>query len=410
MSAAARAKRNRPHGAATVAESSSLLSRKEENVQLHDEADLVNFRTDAYSRFVSNQDLLENVTLKPFHTLVIAPPSSFPLHSKKKYPDSASDDDVLKALQELKPEELFFGDLRLMKAKLLLSLKELDSAEKELEELSPRVVFSEKYTFQAEAIEKLAALQRSCNDVEALDTLGKVLEETLAQYKEKFSGTLEVQQEPYKKFSVPVSELAPDLEVKQAPPLYNPRLIMSFIDMNGATDNSSLGGQAYNENANMLLDSDKLAGQLPFMTNGMHENDDFSMMIDADLKSGGQTTSNHPSAPASASYSGATPYNGQNYNAESSSSYNHGEFANEIKGASSMSGPGDARNTSEVNGGDQDVNMDELNQFLAEPNDNDAMVDMDALMNFDQDNDNGEGLMGDDEFNVNFLSQMDNDR
>lgn len=406
MSAAARAKRNRPHGAAAVAEPNSLLSRKEENVQLHDEADLVNFRTDAYSRFVSNQDLLENVTLKPFHTLVIAPPSSFPLHSKKKYPDSASDDDVLKALQELKPEEVFFGDLRLMKAKLLLSLKELHSAEKELEELSPKVVFSEKYLFQAEAIEKLAALQRSCNDVEALDKLGKALEETLVQYRQKFSGTFEVQQEPYKKFSVPVSELAPDLEVRQAPPLYNPRLIMSFIDMNGAADNSGLGGPAYNENGDLLLDADKLAGQLPFMTNGM--NDDFSMMIDTDPKSGGQTASNHPSVPASTSYPGATPYNGQNYNAESSTSYNHGEF--EAKRASSaVSGPRDARNT-EVNGGDQDVNMDELNQFLAEPNDNDAMVDMDALMNFDQDNDNGEGLMRDDEFNVNFLSQMDNDR
>lgn len=407
MSAASRAKRNRPHGAGIVSESNSLLSRKEENVQLHDEADLVNFRTDAYTRFVNNQDLLENATLKPFHTLAIVPPSSFPVHSKKKYPDSATDDEVLKTLQDLKPEEVFFGDLRLMKARMMVSLKELHEADKELKDLTPALVFSEKSLFQAQAIKKLAALQRSCSDMNSLETLSKALQETLQTYKEKFSGTFEVQQEPYKIFSIPVNELAPDLEVKQAPPLYNPRLIMSFIDMNGNTIRG-MGGQAYNENANMLLD-DKLAGQLPFMNNGMQVNDDFSMMIDTDLKSGGPT-SNPPSVSASAAYSSATPYNGQNYNVESSSNYNQPDYVNGNKstGSNAVNAPAEGRNS---NGdiGDQDVNMDELNQFLAEPNDNDGMVDMDALMNFDQDNDNGEGLMGDDDFNVNFLSQMDND-
>ncbi|SGZ57326.1 CIC11C00000000716 [Sungouiella intermedia] len=408
MSAASRAKRNRPHGGAMVPESNSLLSRKEENVQLHDEADLVNFRTDAYTRFVNNQDLLENVTLKPFHTLAISPPSSFPVHSKPKYEDSATDEEVLKVLKEMKPDELFLGDLRLMKAKMLLSLKELHDAEKEFEELSPKVVFSEKTIFQGAAIEKLASLQRSCNDMEALEALNEAMEETLAQYKRQFSGTLEVQQESYKKFSVPVSELAPDLEVKQAPPLYNPRLIMSFIDINGEPNNRGMGGQAFNENANMLLDTEKLAGQLPFMNNGMQGNDDFSMMMELEPKSG-NAASRHPSGPASVEYSSATPYSGSNYNVDSGN-FNQTEYANENKAAGpGSSGPGPIRNNNQDNGGNEDVNMDELNQFLAEPTDNDAMVDMDALMNFDQDNDNGEGLIGDNEFNVNFLSQMDND-
>lgn len=417
MSVAARSKRNRSRVGGSVTEGSSLQSRKEESVQLHDEADLVNFRTDAYARFVNNQEYLENVTLKLFHTSQISPPPSFPLHSKKKYPENALDEEVLKVLQEMKPEEIFMGDLRLMKAKLTLSLKELNEAEKVLEELSPKVVFSEKSLFQNDAINKLATLQQSCKDMESLEALEKAMVEILAQYKEKFSEKLEVQQLPYKQHSIAVAELAPEIEVKQAPNLYNPKLIMSFIDMNGERNNGDIAGQDFNEDESMLLETEKLAGQLPFMNNGIQGNDDFGMMIETGPKRGGAALSNQPDRAASAEYSEATPYNGHNYNGQTSN-YNQADYARNYS-KPSASGSGNASralgSTSSLGAegqgsvDEQDMNMDELNQFLAEPNDNEEMDDMDALMNFDQDNDNGEGLMDEVEFNVNFLSQMDND-
>lgn len=414
MSAASRAKRNRSRVGGSVPEQSSLLSRREENIQLHDEADLVNFRTDAYTRFVNNQEFLENVTLKPFHTLQIAPPPSFPLHSKKKYEDSATDDEVLQTLKDMKPEELYFGDLRLMKAKLVLSLQQLKDAEHELEDLTPKVVFSEKSIFQSEAIKKLTALQQSCNDMESLEALDKALLEILDHYKEKFSGTLEIQQEPFKKLAVPIGKLAPDLEVKQAPPLYNPRLIMSFIDIGGENNGEGIDGQEFTQDENLLLDHEKLAGQLPFMNNGIQGGDEYGMMLNREAKSSG---ANQPSGPTPADYSGATPYNGQNYN--ENANYNRAEFGhsdNKLMLAMDTNPSAPLSSTSNVGpagNADEDVNMDELNQFLAEPNDNDGMDDMDALMNFDQDEiqdtENGTGLMGDDDFNANFLSLMDNE-
>lgn len=415
MSAASRAKRRSRVGG-PVPDGAGLQSRKEENIQLHDEADLVNFRTDAYTRFVNNQDYLENVALKLFHTSQISPPPSFPVAKSKKYSENALDSEVEKVLQELKPEELWMGDLRLMKAKLVLSLQQVKQEEKELNELSPQTIFSDLFLFQSEAIKRLAKLQRSCHDLESSEALEKAMEETLEQYKEKFGQTLEVQQQPYERKSIPVATLAPGVEVKQAPPLYNPRLIMSFIDINGESNNGGMSGQEYNTDENMLLDTEKLAGQLPFMNNGMQGDDEFGMMMDLEPKSTGPQDSNQPSGAPSADYSGATPYNGQNYNAERIN-YGQGEYgANDEKPtpapASNAHPSSGASNQIGESAGAQeeaDMNMDDLNQFLAEPNENEGMDDMDALMNFDGDNDNGEGLMGDDEFNVNFLSQMDNE-
>lgn len=405
MSAAPRGRRNRSRVGGPVPEQTPMHSRKEENIQLHDEADLVNFRTDAYTRFVNNQEYMENVTLKPFHTLQIAPPASFPAHLEKKYEENATDEDVLKALKEMKPRELYFGDLRLMKAKVTLSLEQLKEAQDELSSLTPKVVFSDKSLFQSEAIKRLTELQQLCNDTESLKALDEALLEIMREYKEKFSGSLEVQHEPYKKVSIPIEKLAPDVEVKQAPPLYNPRLIMSFIDM--GEENNSQMGQEYGQEENLLLDHEKLAGQLPFMNNGTQGNSEYGMMPNREQKS----ESLPQGANSQAEFSSNPSYNGQNFDSEAESVHRQ-EFANGNKPAAmeNTSAPLSSHsNLGGSGGGDDDVNMDELNQFLAEPNDNDGMDDMDALMNFDQDDgENGGGLMGDDDFNTNFLS-MDND-
>ena len=104
-----------------------LREHKEEKFQLHDEADLVNFRADALTRFITNQDLMDNVTLKLIHTTRLAPPRSFPLHEGKNklYEEYATDEAIMEAAKNMTPTQLFSGDLPLMRAKEKLLAREL---------------------------------------------------------------------------------------------------------------------------------------------------------------------------------------------------------------------------------------------------------------------------------------------
>lgn len=353
-------------------EPGQLHSRKEENIQLHDEADLVNFRADAYARFTSNQDYMENVTLKPFHTSRITPSPSFPVHTKQKYPDNATDQDVDKALKELSPEEIYIGDLRLMRAKERALDGELASLKKELSGLSSDSVFSEESRFQSEATDRLAKLHAQCDSLESIEKLEKVMGEVLAQFEEKFSKVHVLENQPYKKHAVPIEKLAPNLEVRVAPALYNPRLIMSFIDMNG-------------EDQGLMLDTDKL--DIPF-----GGTDDFMMV--------GNGKQNHRQM----NYGNDALYGGGMMMGPGNSAQTNGRMGG-MNMAPGYNGGAEKARPQESN---DDVNMDELNQFLADSNNNDGMDDMDALMNFDQDNENGDDLMNEDAFNVDFLL-MDNE-
>ena len=293
--------------------------RKDDSIQLHDEADLVNFRADAFTRFLENQDQLENVTLKPFHTDIIVPPSPFPAHVPKKYDAKASDDEVASVLAKLKPDELFVGDLRLMRAKQ-----------------TPAHVLGDDYVSRKKAIERLAQLQGACLSAEAVAELSAAARE-IEEAEQVSGGHYVFQQNPYTKHSVPVSELAPELEVARAPALYNPRLILSFVSM--GNDGSYGPG--------MML-GDKMTEQLPFTENVA--GDQFGDMMNGKQYRDGYGYEKEPGA--------GTP---------------------------------------------AQVNMEELNTFLAQPNE--GMDEMDALMNFDQDQDNA--IMDEGSFPDDFLTHMD---
>lgn len=226
MSAGPRTKRSRSH----VGPDGAALRRKDDDIQLHDEADLVNFRADAFTRFIENQDQLENVTLKPFHTANIAPPSSFPVHSTKKYAPSATDAEVDETLAKLGPEELFMGDRRLMEAKMRQLARELAAAKEELAQQTPDAVFGTDFTQRSKTILKLARLQAACLCEETMAELEKAAQQLTSGENYVFGLDL------HRQFSIPIDQLAPDVEVATAPPLYNPRLILSFIDIGNPAD------------------------------------------------------------------------------------------------------------------------------------------------------------------------------
>lgn len=330
MSAVPRTKRSRSHVVAPG--DGSVGRRKDDDIQLHDEADLVNFRADAYTRFLDNQDQLENVTLKPFHTASIAPPSSFPVHTKKKYAPMASDAEVEETLAKMGPEELFMGDRRLMEAKMRVLARELADAKEELLKQTPEAVFGAEFTEKRNAIQQLARLQGECLSAEAVAALEEAARQISASGNYVFGLGL------HRQFSIPVEQLAPDMEVATAPPLYNPRLILTFIDIGNPADEF-------------------------LMMDGLKE-----LSNSAEANMGGRNTAFAPGSSDDFVFDAATK--------------------------PIPAGAGGAV--------DEDLNMDELNDLFVDPNANERMDEMDALMNFDQDND--AGLMNDDAFNSAFLS------
>lgn len=331
---------------------------KSDSLQLHDEADLINFRADAFSRFISNQDLLETAALKPFHTSKIAPPSPFPVHKKKLYEEDATDDKVKEVLRNLEKEDFIFGDIRLMKLKGKMIEEEIEEDRKALAEMKedPDKSFSDEMTFQKKAVAQLAKLHRECNDAELLEKLEKALEDTLAEYEEKYNKNYKLQQTAYTKRSIPAEELGATVE--KAPENYNPRLISSFLDIEDKPEEKQqdFQDQMFGDHQN---DNN---GQLYMQGNG---DEDFAMAMMNEH--GSESHQEKPDIPA--------PQPGQ---------------------------------PNKQDNNENDVNMEDLNQFLADPQGNDDMMgdDMDALMNFGPDNEEG-GIMDDDAFNSDFLSQID---
>lgn len=170
-------------------------------MQLHDEADLINYRNDALARFVSNQTYLENVALKPFHVSAIAAPPSFP-------------EELDKPLADLKPDDVLLGSAKLMREKLELLEKEDDPADG---------VLSEQSRFQRDACVRLALLQAQCSGEESIKEMELVLEDIVKTHAEKFGQSYVLEHRPYTRRSIPIRELDPKAVVREAPALYNPR-------------------------------------------------------------------------------------------------------------------------------------------------------------------------------------------
>lgn len=206
-----------------VQEMNHFGARKEEHFQLHDEADLVNFRADALNRYITNQDLLDNVALKLIHTSQLVPPRSFP-HVQgagaKIYLENATKDELLAVVQNMNPGDLFSGDLRLMRAKQEVLAREIAALEAENEAEN---VLSTEAQFQKQAVDALAAAYAGYGDSETALELEATLERTLSEYSSKFGQKYVCEERQPRKFSILIQNLAPEVVVKQAPADYDPR-------------------------------------------------------------------------------------------------------------------------------------------------------------------------------------------
>lgn len=189
---------------------------------LHDESDLVSFRTEALLKFTSNQEYLEAL-LKYVHLNKIIPPASFPNASTKQL------------ATELTNEDLYIGNLELMKQ----VEKQLES---EIQDLSKpyEYTISPEYEEQKLVTAKLVRLFQNMNNETTFEELKTESNQVLKDYNKKFNKRFEHVQ-TMKTFSNP--KIA-DIEVTEAPKDYNPRLIndlINFNNMRGMSHNNGPG-------------------------------------------------------------------------------------------------------------------------------------------------------------------------
>lgn len=211
--------------------------KEEPTNSLHDESDLISFRNDALSKLIQNQELLEIVTSKYIHTSKIKPPSSFPEHAKR--PQELNDQELTAYLKTLGPEGTYFGDYEVMK----FVTKKLTQESENQQEV--KVEFSDEYTFQKNAVERIAKLTEDLNDEDSLNKLEDEYNQILKEYKEKHNKTL-LNILGYKTYSVK------NPNVQEAPKDYNPRSINSMININQNQPQNNMN----NMNTNMNTEFD----------------------------------------------------------------------------------------------------------------------------------------------------------
>lgn len=197
-----------PQHSQAPAQANHPRSREDASIQAQDEADLIQFRQDAINRFIKNQEYIENITGKCIHTNKIIPPSLYPILPKR---------DV--TIDQLKYDEVYFGDQRLMNEKssqILLQITKLKS--------SNHYELGSEYTYQSQQTDKLVEL---CNEA-LIENLEKELETILQDYQTRFSRKYVSKNET--KYSIDYKTIT-NTPVQVAPSNYNPRLINSFLNI-----------------------------------------------------------------------------------------------------------------------------------------------------------------------------------
>ncbi|ODV79787.1 uncharacterized protein CANTADRAFT_89416 [Suhomyces tanzawaensis NRRL Y-17324] len=207
--------------------------KEEPGVQLHDDADLISFRTDALNRFITNQEYMENVTSKLVHTSKIIPPGLF------QTLNATSSEDY----DKLNPEDIYFGDSGFMKYKERKLLEELERLKSEDDpQFVKYIPNSPEYIYQREQTDKLNDIQSRLNDKESLQELESELNKTLLEYQQKFHRKYDLTPN-IKKYSVEIKKISSQ-EVDSAPENYNPKSINTFINMpNAGNAQMSMNGQ-----------------------------------------------------------------------------------------------------------------------------------------------------------------------
>lgn len=203
--------------------------KEEPTAQLHDEADLVTFRADTLHRFINNQDYIENVVSKHIHTSKIIPPRSFPLSDR----EFKSDDEALKAVQTMRPDELYFGNLKMMRTKNML----LEAEIAKLKQEDPEEAFKEPhYQTQKDIIHMLSTAQASLSHKESLDSLEEKLRVALEKYESNYGRAFKCIHQ-FEKREVPIETISRgEFTVDHAPDDYDLKNIGSAGDDESSTN------------------------------------------------------------------------------------------------------------------------------------------------------------------------------
>lgn len=193
--------------------------KEESGPQIHDEADLVSFRSDALKRMLTNHELLENATTKYVHTSRIMAPGIWATGGRGSA--GMSSEERRKYLAE-QPNKPYFGDLQLMEAKSEALREEIN----ELQAARIEDMVDPEYTFQQEATNLLAQKLAEVTDEESFQAYQKELEAVTTKMQQDHSKVYRADV-PYTKRSI--SPLAFGIKLEQAPANYNPKLVNTMI-------------------------------------------------------------------------------------------------------------------------------------------------------------------------------------
>lgn len=191
-------------------------SREEVSIQVQDEADLILFRQDALQRYITNHEYIENITAKCIHTNKIIPPSLYPILPKRT-------DNI----EDLKYDEIYFGDVRLMLAKTRQIQGQIEKLKVD------QFGLGDEYTYQSLATDRLTEL---CQEG-SVETLERELEDILQEYTKQHSRNYISTRE--KKYSIDLKKIT-NKPVQVAPSDYNPKLIDSFLHINEEANNQDI--------------------------------------------------------------------------------------------------------------------------------------------------------------------------
>lgn len=223
-------------------------NRDEPGQQVHDEADLIQFRSDALNRFIKNQEYMEKVTSVAISCLKITPPSIFPVPTPRPAKGEINDQQQQQQSQAsvipggftphqithstlaqelVRSEQIYFGDLEWMKQESSRMLKEMTQFIESLKEV--KVVLHEGYEYQKEASNRLYKLHQELaanRDSQSYTQLQLEVDKVMREYKERFTSSKLNELQGFKKFSVKID----DVVVNEAPANYNPKLVNTYIN------------------------------------------------------------------------------------------------------------------------------------------------------------------------------------
>lgn len=229
-------------------------NREEPGQQVHDEADLIQFRSDALNRFITNQEYMEKVASVAISCLKIVPPSIFPVPTPRPAESKTTDEQQASivsggfapfhaphstlALELARSEQIYFGDLEWMKQESTRMLKELS----QFQDSTDAVKFRnhDQYEYQREASERLYKLHQDLvtnKDNKSFAQLQQELDTVIREYHEKFASARVTESKGFKKYSVKVD----DVVVTEAPANYNPRLVNTYINFYANPGDEGIG-------------------------------------------------------------------------------------------------------------------------------------------------------------------------